>query len=348
MAQHDTPPRRRRRIPFLVYGIFALVLSLVLFSSFTFPKQAGTTTTLLPPIPTVTPLNSTPLPTIGAIPTVTPFPSPTPGPTPTSGGMSGGGPGVTLSPLDGPVGTKVSVTAIHMRAGDLIGLGVSASGCVADVQVLPAAEATVQTDGTLILRFNWPVTPPGTYIICVIDRTADVIFPADVHFQATSGAPATIMLANSVKSEQPVTVRGTRFPAGGTVEVLYGPPSSNGCANSQGTASVGDDGFFTFTFSAPYAAHAQIVMVTAVEPQGSCGNAPVVEARTYLRIVGTSPAAGAPNGTDAGNPFNLPTPFLQVLFLFTTLSGLVSLTQFAWGVFTKTTRRIRVPRIKGP
>src|SRR5262245_9264312 len=305
----NAPTPRHRRLPFLLYGIVALALSLLLLSSFTFLKHTGATTSL-PPIPTVTPLNSTPLPTIAAVPTVTPPPTPTPGPpTPTPECCSGpSGMYVFLTPLQGPVGTNVTVAGEHQGAGHLFLLGFSVSGCVTDVRLFPGAQATADEFGYFSLAFSWPLTSAGAYIICVIDKTADVIFPADGQFQVTSGLPATITVTPSVNSGQSVQVRGTHFLPSSVVEILYGASHSKGCANAVGLVTTASDGTFEYKFDAPFVQETQIYIVTAVAPARTCGARPAQVASAYLRDVGASPTAQPPAATDSGNPFNLPTP----------------------------------------
>lgn len=215
---------------------------------------------------------------------------------------SGAAPGVNVSPSSGPVGTHVSVTGSHFKAGDKIVVGFSSGDCKSGVTTIAGAEGTVDGDGTFIIPFVWPNTPEGKYVVCAIDQTNGNTYKSANPFQVLSTNSPAITINGPVQAGQPVQVSGKNFlPGGGTVEVLYGPDGSNGCANSQGTADVGSDGSFAFTFNAPFTSSNETIVVTAVEPQSTCGESPVLQASANVQITAAAAATptAAPTATTA-------------------------------------------------
>ena len=211
---------------------------------------------------------------------------------------SGAGPGVTVSPDSGSVGTHVTVSGSHFKAGDKIVVGFSNGDCSSGVTNISGASGTVGSDGTFVIPFVWPNTPKGSYSVCAVDQTNGNTYQSSNPFQVLSTDPPTITISGPVQAGQPVQVSGKNFlPGGGTVEVLYGPDGSNGCANSQGTADVGSDGTFTFTFNAPFTSSNENIVVTAVEPQGSCGQSPVLQASANVQVTAAAAATPTPAAT---------------------------------------------------
>jgi hypothetical protein len=125
-----------------------------------------------------------------------------------------------------------------------------------------------------------------------------------------------------------VQVAGQEFPPGDTVEILYGPPGTGGCANRAATATVDPDGTFTATFSAPDVARNDSLVLLAVDPASS-GGTDYTRLQAQVTFV-VNVAELAPTAFSAVNPLNLPAPLLQVLFAFATLSGIASLIRFLW------------------
>ncbi len=208
---------------------------------------------------------------------------------------SGAGPGVSITPDSGSVGTHVSVHGSNFKAGDKIIVGFSSGDCSSGVTNISGAEGTVGGDGTFIIPFVWPSTPKGSYKVCAIDQTNGNTYTSDKPFQVLSTDPPSITISGPVQAGQPVQVTGKNFlPGGGTVEVLYGADGSNGCTNSQGTADVGSDGSFTFTFNAPFTSSTETIVVTAVEPQGSCGGSPTLQASANVQVTGAAAATATP------------------------------------------------------
>jgi MYXO-CTERM domain-containing protein len=213
---------------------------------------------------------------------------------------SGAGPGVTVTPDRGSVGTHVNLNGSHFHSGDQITVGITTGKCSKDATPVPGAEGTVGNDGTFVIPFVWPNVEKGTYSVCAIDQTNGNVYTSSNPFEVLSKDPPSITVSGPVQAGQPVQVTGKNFlPGGGTAEVLYGPDGSNGCANSQGTANVGDDGSFTFTFNAPFTSSDMTIVVTAVEPQGSCGESPTLEAHTNVQVTAAATATPTPTATTA-------------------------------------------------
>ncbi len=197
----------------------------------------------------------------------------------------GATPGVTVSPASGPVGTNVTLSGNGFHVGDNILVGYSTGNCSSSVITIAKASGAVGGDGKFTIPFVWPSTQIGSYTLCAIDQTNNTSYPSATKFQVLSPNPPTITVNGPVTSGQPVQVTGANFlPGGGTAEVRYGSAGSNGCANDGATVTVNSDGSFTATFTAPYTAADTTIVVSAVEPQGSCGGSPVLQAQTNVSV----------------------------------------------------------------
>lgn len=345
-------PRPRGRIVLLLYGIVALALAGGFGLSILLKPS---TTARTPPIPTVTPPNRTPLPTAPPIPTTTPLPTATPEPTATPGATATPEPtgtaqvtttgatvnvaGVAVDPPSGPVGAVVQVFGAQFPPGDEIHVGISASGCASAVSLLPGAYGSVAADGTFDIFTQWPVTQPGQYTTCVVDVTRNTITPAGDAFNVTNVKAAMISTSQPHSPQAIVAITGERFTPGSQVELTYGVEGSGGCDVILGVTTVSADGAFLLQFQPPITNDSRIYVVTATDPVGACGaGAAGLSAQTYFRTVGTTSQNRNP---DSGNPFNLPTLIVQVVFIFSTLSGVLSLAQFAWGAWGRLASQTR-------
>ena len=231
---------------------------------------------------------------------------------------AGGGPGpgrsVAVTPASGPVGTHVTVTGSHFPSGHQVIVGYSSGDCSANVITITdatgnGATGTVGGNGSVTIVIVWPNTQPGKYTICVKDTTANTTTASATKFEVTSAsAPSITVSPNPVGSGQQVTVTGANFmyqPGGGSVEILYGDPSSNGCTTSAGVVTnVNPDGSFTFQFNVPTETATTTLTVEAVSPQGTCGQSPVLEAHQSLTVS----AAVTPTATPAVVVAATPTP----------------------------------------
>jgi hypothetical protein len=331
-ATPETSPRRSRgRLLFLLYALVALALALVLLSSFTFLRS---------------PHHSSVIPTAAPLPTFTPRASPTPGPTatpmqpgatpsPCPDRCAGNPAAIAISPSEGSIGTFVTLIGAHLNAGHVVTVGYSATAnCAAGATPIPGVVRTVNGDGTVEMTFTWPQTQQGSFTICVADTQTGERYPSYAPFTVLSASSASITTASSVAHGKAITVSGRGFASsqdGGLVEVLYGPSGSPGCATSVATATVGSDGSFTVMFAAPEVTSDQVIVIAAVSPQGSCGSDRVVtEAQTATFVQAAASSRGSQDTSTADNPLNLPTPVLQALFVFATVSGLASLARFIW------------------
>lgn len=225
--------------------------------------------------------------------------------------LAGGGgalPGVVLTPSSGPVGAHVTASGSNFGSDDKITIGYSKGNCGADVVTITGASGTARGDGKVTIVFTWPSdTPAGKYTVCAIDNTTGKTYPAPAPFEVLSANPPTITINGSVRSGEKVQVTGANFlPGGGTVDISYGPAGSSGCATPAGSATVGVDGSFTSSFDAPFTASDETIVVTAVEPQGECGKAPVLEAHTNASIL--AKATPTPTATATPPPATTPNP----------------------------------------
>src|SRR5215469_4938313 len=155
------------------------------------------------------------------------------------------------NPPYGSSGTSVTVTGSSYTPGDAVVVSYGPSSCASGTT--PVGHGTVDANGDINVTFKWPQTNPGKYVLCVTDTSTNQTSTLPGGFQVL--APAITATAPSTDGG-PVTVNGTGFyptsqPNGSSVEVLIGPPGSNGCATSEGTATVANDGTFTVTFNSP-------------------------------------------------------------------------------------------------
>src|SRR5260221_8924365 len=229
-----------------------------------------------------------------------------------AGGGGGGGPtpGIALSPSSGRVGTHVSASGNNFHAGDDISIGYSTGNCGSGVVTISGGRGQARGEGKVPIFFTCPAdTPAGKYTVCVIDNPSHKTYPASSQFEVLSPNPPTITVNGPVTAGDKVTVTGANFlPGGGTVDISYGPSGSNGCATSAGSATVGADGSFSASFNAPFTSSDETITVTAVEPQSSCGQSPVLEAHAHLSV--KAQATPTPIITSTPNPSpNPPLPW---------------------------------------
>lgn len=216
---------------------------------------------------------------------------------------SGAGPGIGITPAGGPVGAHVTVTGNQFTSGDAIQVGYATGNCAAGITIIAGASGTVGSGGTIKIPFTWPQTAAGNYTLCAHDTTNGHSYSSPSPFQVTSPDPPTISVSGSLQSSQPITVTGAHFllPGGGTAEVRYGAENSNGCATAAGTSSIGADGSFSVTFNAPFESSNTTIVITAVDPQGSCGGQPTLDATTSVTV------RAAPSPTPTPSPTAAPT-----------------------------------------
>jgi hypothetical protein len=230
------------------------------------------------------------------------------------------------NPSYGSSGTSVTVQGSSYIPGDAVVISYSPNSCSSGTTPISGAKSTVGTDGSIKITFQWPQTNPGKYTICVTDTSTNQTSTSPGAFQVL--APAITATAPT-SDGGPVTVNGSGFypssqPNGSSVEVLYGPPGSNGCATSVGTTTVDNSGNFSITFNSPHETAAAQIPVTAVEPQATCGNSPNLQASTTLALPGptvtptTQPTAAPTTTPSGGGPPVLftwpPTGALAVLY----------------------------------
>lgn len=199
---------------------------------------------------------------------------------------SGPGPqaSLTLTPTSGPAGTHISVSGSSFGAGDSVTFGYTSGDC-STATPIAGSDTKAGADGTFTVVIVWPSIANGKYFLCAKDTTNGSSYKSGTPFESLGQDAPSISVSGSVAPSAKVTVTGKNFlPGGGTVEVLYGPAGSNGCATSATTATVGADGTFTATFNAPYETADTTLPLKAVEPQGSCGKNPVLEAGTDLKV----------------------------------------------------------------
>jgi hypothetical protein len=159
-----------------------------------------------------------------------------------------------------------------------------------------AGMATVGSDGTFTITFNAPYeTSNTTLTITAVEPQGSCGSPTpglQVRTTVSVTVP-TITVPQSVDSGKQITVTGANFsPNGGAVEIRFGAQSSNGCATSAGTATVGSDGTFTGTFNAPSESKDTTITIVALQPQGSCGQTKL--AATGNTLVKAQSAMGFP------------------------------------------------------
>ncbi len=221
-------------------------------------------------------------------------------------GASGTPAAVSISPDSGPVGARLTVSGEHFKAGDPVEVGYTTSAC-STMTTIAGATGAASSDGSLSVVVTWPLTGPGSFIVCVHDKTTGKSYPSDTPYVVLSAAPPALTVNPSPATSQvQVTINGANFlPAGGSVEVLWGPQSAGGaargdmCANSIKKVTSDSAGKFTVTFQAPFAASDLPIAVIAVSPQGSCGGSPVLSAQRNLTVkavaVATATGSTSPN-----------------------------------------------------
>jgi hypothetical protein len=74
---------------------------------------------------------------------------------------TGAGPGVSVSPTQGGVGTRVTVNGTQFPAGHQITIGYSNGDCSSGVTTISGAGGAVGSDGTFSFSFLWPQTDKG-------------------------------------------------------------------------------------------------------------------------------------------------------------------------------------------
>lgn len=213
----------------------------------------------------------------------------------------GAGPGISVDPAAGPVGSHITISGSKFTPGDKIQIGYATGSCASGVTVISGGTTSANGTGNISIGVTWPATGKGSYVICAQDTTNHHTYQGSTQFNVTDASAPSITISGPVTSGGTVTVNGAHFetPNGGTVEILYGPSGSAGCATSAGTTPINSDGTFTFTFSAPNETSATTIVVTAVSPQGSCNNSPTLMATTTVQVnaAAVSTATPAPTAT---------------------------------------------------
>jgi hypothetical protein len=206
---------------------------------------------------------------------------------------------LVLTPSEGTPGSTVTATAHGAPAGDPVVIGYTTGDCSGTVTTITTG--TVDNGGGVSITFPIPNLAPGTYTICVTDQKTHQSTKATL----TVLAPPSIKISSPVISGQPITVTGTNWlpstdqASSGTVEVRYG--GASGCDTAGGTATVGPDGTFTVTFNAPFETSATTITITAVEPQGACGQTsppPILQAQATATVA--VPTITVPQSVDSG------------------------------------------------
>jgi hypothetical protein len=215
--------------------------------------------------------------------------------------------------------------------------------------MIPAASGDSDGAGELMITFAWPATQVGSYVVCAVDVTKGYSLRASQPFVVTSSTQASLRSNSPVVSGHMVNISGAHFiPDFGSVGIFYGPLKSGGCTVQAATGTVSAGGTFDASFDAPIVSRNQVLIVTAVAPEDGCGASRVeVEAQIEVLVVPVPPPPPGAFSSNADNPLNLPTGVMQILFAFTTLSGLASLLRFFWDSLLSALklipRRSRVP-----
>jgi hypothetical protein len=208
---------------------------------------------------------------------------------------------LTLSPSEGTSGIQVTATASGAPPGDTVVIGYTTGNCSSNVTTISGATGTVNGSGGISVTFTIPAgLTPGNYTICVTDQQTQQPAPA----QFTVLPTPSLSVSSPAIAGQPITVTGknwlpTSSANGGSVEVLYG--GTNGCASSAGTAPVDANGNFTITFNAPFGTGTTSLVITAVEPQGTCGQTnppPTLQAQVTASV--TVPSITVPQSVASG------------------------------------------------
>jgi hypothetical protein len=212
--------------------------------------------------------------------------------------LSGTNGAVSISPDSGPVGAHLTVTGEHFKAGDPIQVGYTTADCTT-MTTIGGATGTTGHDGSFTIGVIWPNTQQGSFTVCAQDTATGKNYPSPNPYNVLSAAaPALTVSPQTIHSQDTVTVTGANFlPAGGSVEVLWGPQGGGGaargdiCANSIGKPT-NTGGKFALTFQAPYAGSDMPITVIAVSPAGSCGRTPILSAQQNLTVrAGAAPTA---------------------------------------------------------
>lgn len=216
----------------------------------------------------------------------------------------GGGPGISISPATGPVDTHLTVSGSKFNPGDKVQIGYTSGTCDSGVTIISGASGTADSSGSVQIPVTWPASGKGSFTVCAQDTTNNHSYGSSAKFNVTDPSAPSITISGPVKSGGTVTVTGSHFtlPNGGTVEILYGPEGSNGCATSQGTATLNSDGSFTFTFNAPNETTTTTIVVTAVNPQGSCSSSPTLSATTTVQVQPAVTATMTPTTAPSPTP----------------------------------------------
>jgi hypothetical protein len=139
-----------------------------------------------------------------------------------------------------------------------------------------AGTVSVGADGSFSVTFNAPHADTPTQITITAVEPSGTCGktspgPTLQAQQTVTVSPApTIQVTNPMTSGDPATVTGHNFlPVGSMVEIHYGEgQSSDPCANTATTATVGSDGSFSASFKAPSVSNDTPINVVAVE--GNC------------------------------------------------------------------------------
>jgi hypothetical protein len=116
--------------------------------------------------------------------------------------------GLSVSPTQGGVGTRVTVNGTQFPAGHQITIGYSNGDCSSGVTTISGAGGAVGSDGTFSFSFLWPQTDKGSYTVCATDTNSGQTHASDNQFTVTDSNPPSITVPGSVGAGQPVTVTG--------------------------------------------------------------------------------------------------------------------------------------------
>ncbi|GAC1447692.1 MAG: hypothetical protein PVSMB4_03630 [Ktedonobacterales bacterium] len=204
---------------------------------------------------------------------------------------------LVVAPGAGPAGAHVVLAGNNLPPGDTLVVGYSSGNCSGTITTIAGASGTTDASGNVSISFVWPTTTTGNYYVCATDQTTGHRFQSSSPYKVLSASAPSITISAPIAASGSVTVTGTNFlPGGGTVEVLYGTGTTNPCATSTGTVTTNADGTFTYKFTAPFESAQTPITITAVQPQGTCGQTnpgPTLQASA----TGTILAAATPTAT---------------------------------------------------
>jgi hypothetical protein len=221
--------------------------------------------------------------------------------------------GLKVSPGKGTPGTSVSVSGGQFGPGNQISIGYAQGSCANGVTSIAGATGTADGNGAVSISVSIPSLAPGTYVLCATDaqKPGHDTNPPSL---TVLGQP-TITVSSPINSSQPVTVTGQGFQTtgqGGSVDVSYSLGTDvNGCTTAVQTVNP-DNGSFTVTFNAPAVTADTPITIIAVQPQGTCGKTPTVQAKaagtvlapvTPATVSVTSPANSGGTATVSGKNF---------------------------------------------